>query len=194
VSHYVYPDTLDRGDEWLEHAVCKADPDAMHPDNNEADIAYAKSICGFCPVQLACLRDAIRTGDDQFGIRGGLRPDERRQVAKRLDRSRLGDDAALKAAVQEVLHPVAGARTLRDVWEERSHVLPDGHLGWGGGALNTAVVFQGRAYTAKQIAYIVDRGREPKGAVRRTCEVKGCVHPRHLGDLGDRHRAKASAG
>lgn len=194
MSHYTgaVPDTTVHASDWREFAVCKADPDAMYPDTNAAGIAKAKQICSWCPVRLACLRDAIRTGDDQHGIRGGLKPEERRTVAARLDSDQLRDDVLLQAAVDRARY-ADDTRTLRDIWDDRTHVLPDGHLGWNGGSKNTNFQFQGRTYTPKQVAFQVDRGREPIGIVRRTCEVEACVHPRHLADNVERHLAKQAA-
>lgn len=190
MSHYTgaVPDTTVHASDWLEFAICKADPEAMYPDTNAAGIANAKQICGWCPVRLPCLRDAIRTGDDQHGIRGALKPEERRTVARALDRDQLRDDALLQAAVDRARY-ADDARTLRDIWDDRTHVLPDGHLGWTGGAKNATVQFQGRAYTPKQIAFQISRGHEPIGMVRRTCEVEACVHPQHLADNRERHQA-----
>lgn len=177
--------------DWRDFAVCKADADAMFPDNNETGIAKAKKNCGACTVRLACLRDAILTSDDQYGIRGGLKPDERRQVADHLADGRL-DDAALEAAVLRTLHPVHYGRTLRDIWNERTFLLPEGHLGWRG-AVHTAITFQGRMYTPKRVSFQVGRGREPQGVVRSVCRVTECVNPRHLADNVDRHRAQEAA-
>ena len=194
MSHYTgaVPGPAVLASDWLEFAVCKADADAMYPDTNAAGIAYAKRICSVCPVPLICLRDAIRTGDDQHGIRGGLKPEERRKVAALLNRDQLRDDTALQHAVNQVADP-SYTRTMREVWDDRTHTLPDGHLGWTGGAKNNTVLFQGRVYTPKQFAFQVDRGHEPVGVVRRICDVAECVHPRHLADNVERHLAKVAA-
>jgi hypothetical protein len=87
MSHYTgsVPDTT-RTPDWRTRAACLGHWDAMHPDTNEAEIAYAKGICAPCPVRMECLRDAIQTGDNQWGIRAGLRPDERRTTAAELKR------------------------------------------------------------------------------------------------------------
>lgn len=71
---------------WRARAACLGHWDEMHPENNVHEIEHAKSICRPCPVRVACLRDAIRTGDNQWGIRAGLRPNERRAVALELER------------------------------------------------------------------------------------------------------------
>jgi WhiB family redox-sensing transcriptional regulator len=72
--------------DWRDLALCKADPDAMFPDNNTHGIELARRVCTGCPVGRECLVDAIRTGDDQYGIRAGLKPGERRAVAAELRR------------------------------------------------------------------------------------------------------------
>ena len=176
------PDSLAHSTDWLEHAVCKDYPDAMHPDNNEAGIAYAKTICGRCPVQMACLQDALRIGDNEHGIRGGLRPNERRAVAKRLTEEQYGDPDAIANAVQHVLHPSL-ERTLQQIWEEHTYPLPDGHIGWRG---NRTPRYQDGNRTPGWVSFVLDRGREPDGPVRRTCEVEGCAHPRHVADNQER--------
>lgn len=192
MNHYVYPNTLASSGEWMQRAVCATDPDAMHPDNDQAGIAYAKRICAACPVRLECLRDALRTDDNKHGIRGGLKPEERRAVAKRLTDNQYFDPDAVADAVRHVLRPAAPARTLRDLWDECTYLLPGGHLGWRG---RTSVSFQGKTYTPKQIAFILDRRREPVGSVRRTlvCPVAECIHPRHISDNRERHRQRRAA-
>lgn len=191
MNHYSgsVPDSLGHPGDWLEHAACKTTPETMFPDSNTGGIAAAKLICRRCPVRLACLRDAIRTGDDQHGIRGGLKPEERRKVAAKINRVQLRDDALLQTTVDQVLHPELG-RDLRDVWDERAYVMAGGHMGWNG---TPAVLNRGTTYTPARLAFIVDRGREPEGQARRTCDVKGCVHPRHLADNRERLEAKAAA-
>lgn len=183
------PDVLDHGRDWLEKAVCKADPDAMHPDNNEAGIDRAKRICGPCPVWMTCLQDALRTGDNEWGIRGGLRPNERRAVSKRLSAQQYGDPEAIASAVQHVLHPSL-ERTLQDLWEQHTYPLPDGHLGWRG---NPTPRYQGKNCSPRRIAFLHDRGREPVGFVRGACDVDGCVHPQHVADQKERDEQRAQA-
>ncbi|NUQ95351.1 MAG: WhiB family transcriptional regulator [Streptomyces sp.] len=186
MNHYSgsIPNTLNHGREWLQHAVCKADPDAMHPGNDESGIAYAKRIWAACPVRMVCLQDALRTGDNDHGIRGALKPSERRAVAQRLNPDQYTNADAVTDAVQAVLHPATAERTLRDLWEERAYELPGGHLGWRGDA--GALSFQGRAYTPKRIAFLLHRGYDPVGIVRRTCPVVECVHPLHVADNRER--------
>lgn len=67
---------------WRQRAACHGDWDLFHsPERERADvardrIALAKAICAGCPVRWECLDDAVRN-DDQWGIYGGLTPEER---------------------------------------------------------------------------------------------------------------------
>lgn len=72
---------------WAESAAC-ARPDApsMFPHEKDAeDTELAKDICKGCPVARACLEEAMQRGE-QFGIWGGLTPDERRARHRRSTR------------------------------------------------------------------------------------------------------------
>lgn len=84
-TSYTAPDTL-APDQWRSQAACLGQWEAMHPDNSEAEIAAAKAICAGCPVAADCFWDAVRTGDNQYGIRAGLRPNERRDLLKKVRR------------------------------------------------------------------------------------------------------------
>ncbi|MEU3282932.1 WhiB family transcriptional regulator, partial [Streptomyces antibioticus] len=89
MSRIVYPartPEAPRRPDWRTRAACLGQWDAMHPDNNENEIAAAKAICGRCPVRVECFWDAVRTGDNEHGIRAGLRPNERRAVLERVHR------------------------------------------------------------------------------------------------------------
>lgn len=156
------PETL-RAPDWRTSAACLGREDDMFPDNSEAGIAHAKAICGPCPVRDACLADALRTGDNHWGIRGGLKPEERRKLTKG------GPRAPRLQARPESLADAFRARTTRTA---------DGHLAWIG---TTHIKFEGERYTAWQAAFIVGHGREPEGPVRRTCDVE-CFRSDHLTD------------
>lgn len=70
---------------WRERAACRdgPDPDAFFPTaetgpEHDTQVAAAKAICAGCPVQAACLDEALARIPD--GIAGGLTPDERRAL------------------------------------------------------------------------------------------------------------------
>lgn len=85
-TSYDAPETLDRGPDWRSQAACLGRAKEMHPGNDEREIAAAKAICARCWVTRECFWDAVRTGDNQHGIRAGLRANERRAVLKELRR------------------------------------------------------------------------------------------------------------
>lgn len=81
--------------DWRAQAACLGQWDAMHPDNNENEIAAAKAICARCPlgVRVECFWDAARTGDNEHGIRAGMRANERRALLKEVrQRQQTGAD------------------------------------------------------------------------------------------------------
>ena len=172
MNHYsgAIPDTEPAG-QWIKQAACIGRAEEMFPDNNEAGIAHAKMICGPCPVWQECLEDALRTGDNEHGIRGGLKPGERRAIAKR----------RLAAPRTE--------RTLQTLWDERAQPHDDGHVTWKGAV---PVGYQGSYLTPHQIAFELDRGRPPVGTVRRTCDRDGCVLPAHIADQEERDQQRAA--
>jgi WhiB family redox-sensing transcriptional regulator len=94
-TDYDLPDWVDP--DWRERAGCRSqDPELFFPigDNwtqGEARgrAAEAKAFCNnACPVKAECLADAVACRDD-WAIRGGLTPDERRPLlAKHEDNRR----------------------------------------------------------------------------------------------------------
>lgn len=77
---------------WMADAACKGlDVNLWFPVSRpetgcEAEQAEAaKAVCGSCPARLACLAWADATAQ-QFGIFGGLTPNERR-AARRAERA-----------------------------------------------------------------------------------------------------------
>jgi WhiB family redox-sensing transcriptional regulator len=84
---------------WQDQAVCQSteynpvNPEDFFPEPDEIHkIAFAKALCGQCPVRRACL-DAALEGGDTHGIRGGMTQEEREplheKLANRLDYSRV---------------------------------------------------------------------------------------------------------
>lgn len=176
------PNNLEPAGQWLRQAACAGRNDAMFPDNNERLIEEAKQICRGCFVQVECVLDALRTRDNEHGIRGGMKPIERRNLARQIARR------AGKPFVEE--EPPPPERTLQSLWDERTKA--DGvHLLW---AASTPVYFEGRALTPQRIGFRLDRGRDPVGMVRKACEADGCVLPAHLRDQQERDEQRAAAG
>ncbi|MFJ8146609.1 WhiB family transcriptional regulator [Streptomyces sp. NPDC096048] len=176
--------------QWSKHAACAGDPERMFPDNHEPRIRDAKQVCHGCPVRMACLQDALRTDDNDWGIRGALRPSERRKVAELLD-GRYDNPDQVAAAVQQVLHP-GDARPLREVFFGHTEETPDGHLKWTG---HSTFSWKGKVYAPKRTSFFLHRGREANGNVRRTpsCPLIECVHPMHLEDGAERERRVVAA-
>ena len=75
---------------WLDAACKNSDPDLFAPDTSwptYIQYAYGKEaikICDTCPVKDECLMDSLKMGDIRFTIRGGLRPQARFRLAKKL--------------------------------------------------------------------------------------------------------------
>lgn len=78
---------------WREAAQCtQTDPEIFYPEIGEIPHA-AKRICAQCPVRTECLTDALARGE-QHGVRGGLTPNERRN----LRRAQAGPHSGRRAA------------------------------------------------------------------------------------------------
>lgn len=159
---------------WHQEAACLGRADEMFPDNHEAGITQAKRICSPCPVWRECLEDALRRGDNQHGIRGGLKPEERRKLAK--ERANPGSTVTTLAKPKRPSLPPP--KTLAEAFARRTGRADDGHVLFHGGQY---MKFQGAKYTALQAAFIVGHGREPEGPVRRTCGAE-CFRADHLTD------------
>lgn len=86
------PDTTRDDEEWRDDALCKRVlPETFFPDKgSSADAQEAKAICGSCSVRNACLEWAM-TFPEEYGIWGGLTPDERKEL--RRTRKRANRDA-----------------------------------------------------------------------------------------------------
>jgi WhiB family transcriptional regulator, redox-sensing transcriptional regulator len=76
--------------DWRRLAACRsADPDLFFPVTGggwAGQVEKAKVLCGACQVRRECLQYAI-TGDEAYGVWGGMTEDERRR-ASRLGRQR----------------------------------------------------------------------------------------------------------
>lgn len=77
--------------EELEGALCaEVDPELWFPEEGGSPEA-ARAICARCPVQEACLQQALRNREP-YGVWGGLTPRERQNLRRRRERS--GQEAA----------------------------------------------------------------------------------------------------
>jgi hypothetical protein len=175
------PNTSHRAPDWRDQSACRdQDPDLFAPDGTTGKwapiIAHAKSICGRCTVQPECLTWALDTRE-LHGIFGGLTEDERwnllRQQTRHARRPTKNPRGPRQPAPQ----------TLQELLDRHTSPTTGGHLVWTGAK---TPVFRERQLTANQLAFLVDRGREPDGAVHRTCGVKGCVQPKHLADAREK--------
>lgn len=75
---------------WQDDAACAStDVEAFYFDAWEkrpAELTLLKRMCAHCPVQDACLQYALQT-NEQYGVWGGLTPDERRLLRRRQRRT-----------------------------------------------------------------------------------------------------------
>ena len=70
---------------WAARALCADwDPAAFFPPGDDAT-QETRDICAACPVRAQCLAYAV-TANERFGIWGGLDPQERHTLRKRLQR------------------------------------------------------------------------------------------------------------
>ena len=74
---------------WQEDAQCsKPDAPYMFPSaQDDEGVRQAKETCRWCPVREQCLSGAMERGE-QYGVWGGLTPEERRQLQDWLEKSR----------------------------------------------------------------------------------------------------------
>ncbi|MDX3516217.1 WhiB family transcriptional regulator [Streptomyces caniscabiei] len=162
-----------RADDWRNSAACRADgtdPDVMFPGDNAIRIADAKRVCAKCPVWQECLSDALRTGDNEWGVRGGLLPRERR---------RLTDKPTAVAPPKAKQQRVPRATTLAEALARRSEPVGNGHVRCTG---VRHVQHHGKRYTVLQAAFVLAHGRDPQGIVRPVCGLTECIRGDHLAD------------
>jgi hypothetical protein len=179
--------------DWRAQAVCKgADNDAWfpHPTNTLA-VQAAKQACFTCPVMFSCAQHALTRRIDD-GVWGGLTESQRATIQRKASIGALDDPGTVRRLVLETLRDEMNpTRSLRDVWNDRTYPLPDGHIGWHGDSPSFSV--RGHSYTPKQLSYLLDRGHKADGPVWRACEVVECVNPRHLADGPERVQRKKQA-
>ena len=146
------------------------------------DVERAKTICNRCPARQACLDFAL-TNRITIGIFGGLTEDERHNLNRRQGRH-------ARRPVQNPRGPKQPPpATLRELFDRHTEPQTSGHLMWTG---TKTPEFQRRQLTVYQLSYLVDRGHEWDGTIRRMCEVRGCVQPLHLADEQELAQKKAA--
>ena len=92
-------DELD-GIRWRERGLCAGDPaGGWFEDTRTPTARRARAVCSGCPVQRRCLAAALVYGEE-YGIWGGLDPDERQVLDQRLH-----EGSSLGAVVDGVLRP-----------------------------------------------------------------------------------------
>jgi hypothetical protein len=190
-TSHAAPDTLARPADWRAEVACRnEDPELFFPKGydgafNLAQIEEAKTVCRRCPAWEACLTLALDNNISD-GIFGGFTEKERATIRRTAQRNNVPPEET----AQEIRRP-RRERTLQTILEDNTVRLYNGHLAWTGGP---KVGFQRRDYSGKQIAFIVDRGREPEGPVRGDCEVAECVLPAHLTDSAERDPCGTNSG
>lgn len=69
---------------WMEQALCAQTGPAdfmWFPDKSERAYSDARRTCAACMVKRSCLEYALDI-DDQWGMYGGLTPNERKQLKR----------------------------------------------------------------------------------------------------------------
>ncbi|MBA3691573.1 MAG: WhiB family transcriptional regulator [Actinobacteria bacterium] len=82
---------LTRSHPWASYAACRDSGaiwvlDANHEKHLPATVVDRLEVCATCPVSSECLRDALDSGWDIYGIWGGTTQGERRKYRKRADK------------------------------------------------------------------------------------------------------------
>jgi len=67
---------------WRELALCaQVDPELWFPESGQPN-GKAKLVCSWCDVRAECLAFALEA-NEQYGVWGGLSPEERRRLRRR---------------------------------------------------------------------------------------------------------------
>lgn len=173
------PDTLTRTTEWTVRAACVGYLSLFEREDNTS-LEKARTICATCPLRPRCLTDAMAEEghSDEWrraGVRGGLTPNERARLARRIRSAADGQTVPLTA------EPQPHARNPHDVLEGRSIHLGGGHREWQG---SMPVAVNGVSYTPRQLAWVVAHGEKPAGRLQKLCAHKGCIAAEHMKDPG----------
>ena len=95
---------------WWDSAKCLGvDTEIFYPtEENQGRYnpyvvrAIKRELCGPCPVRLHCLASSRMEGDNDYGIRGGLTPPERRKMWLEYDMSRTNSKRSQFAELKRV--------------------------------------------------------------------------------------------
>lgn len=185
-----------RKPDWRDNSACRnQDPERWFPlPGNTTAVRAAKAVCFGCPVMYPCAQGALIRGEET-GVWGGLSEGQRTSIRKKYKIGQLENLDTVRTAVDNALRPELNpTETLRDLWDQYTHTLPGGHIGWHG-PVGGSFSFRGRAITPKQLAFQIDRGHKAVGILRRApeCPVMECVNPRHLLDNQERFQRKRAA-
>jgi hypothetical protein len=178
--------------DWRAAAACRhEDPDLFFPLGTTGHAAVqaeqAKAVCRRCPVAEACLAYALAANVGE-GIFGGLTDKERTALRRAARRHKRAQAVTRPTKPEPKPRP---KKTMRSAWNASAHPLKNGHIVWRGAA---TVYADGRTHTPKQAAFILDRGRRPKGMILPTCGERECVNPAHLADEAERTRCGTRPG
>lgn len=76
-------DLVTGGEHWRHSALCsQTDPEIFYPEKGGRTLE-AKQTCMACEVRPECLQYALEC-DEEFGVWGGLSPQERRNLKRNL--------------------------------------------------------------------------------------------------------------
>jgi len=185
MSHYQgsVPDTP-HARSWKDTASCAdraVDAAIFHAgERNTEALRDARAVCSRCPVRTACLLAAYAE-DDEWGMRAGLTPRQRKYFIRKADGN-------VPRAVADALEPTAAL--IRQIYFQYAEPIAGGHVLWTDRKQQIHV--RGTSYTVNRLAWIAHHGIESRGHVKRTCEVEGCVAKACLTDQVPASRKKAS--
>lgn len=115
--------------EWRDYAGCAdADPEVFFPDSHRLGrsdpYAKAREFCARCPVVAECMEDALR--HEEWGMRGGLTPDELHSLRRKRQRARASTVGAPRCAGD------CGRRVITRASITADTPAPEGHVRHGG--------------------------------------------------------------
>lgn len=177
--------TTPRSADWRDIAACRGeDPDIFFASDattaGQAAVEQALAVCRRCPAVAACQAWALDTRQES-GVWGALTESQRRNLLRQRGRGTRGPRTTEHEPKQ----------SLQAVWNNNAVPMPGGHARWQG---SDRISIQGRMRTARQVAFILDRGKLPNGRVTVECGISTCVLPAHLADDDERARCGTRSG